>query len=151
MKPIHSAYSDAETLDFPGAITLRILLTGTQTGGTMELFEDIVQPGVGPGRHVHLHQDETFFFLEGSFDVEIDGVLHHMAPGDVALVPKGAVHAFKNVGQAPGRLRYLFSPALRMETMFRAFHEALSDGGLDPEEMARIAVQNGQEFVGPPL
>ena len=77
MKPVKTALAQAETLDFPGAITFRVLLSGTQTGGTHAVFEDIVQPGVGPGRHIHHEQDETFLFEEGDFDVEIDGALLH--------------------------------------------------------------------------
>ena len=151
MTPAVTPYADAETLEFPDAITLRILLTGDQTGGTMEVFEDIVHPGVGPARHIHHNQDETFFFLDGAFDVEIDGQLHHMTPGDVAFVPRGTVHAFKNVGDTAGRLRYVFSPALQAEAMFRAFHAAQTSGALTQDEMARIAKAHCQEFVGPPL
>jgi quercetin dioxygenase-like cupin family protein len=151
MKPHHSKYSDAETLDFPGAITLKVLLSGEQTGGSLAVFEDIVQPGIGPGRHIHHGQDETFFFLEGTFDVEVDGVLHHMQIGDVAFVPRGTVHAFKNVGDTVGRLRYMFSPSLMIEAMFRALFEAQTLSDLNEETMAQIAADHGQSFVGPPL
>ena len=145
-------YETAEVLDFPGAITLRILLTGEDTGGVQEVFEDIVQPDVGPPRHIHRDQDETFFFLEGQFDVEVGGVLHHMSPGDVAFIPRGTVHAFKNVGGTVGRLRYVFTPALKMEAMFRAFHaETESSETLTAEAMAEIADRHGQTMVGPPL
>ena len=122
-----------------------------QTDGTLAVFEDAVQPGIGPGRHIHHGQDETFFFLEGTFDVEVGGVLHHAKPGDVAFVPRGTVHAFKNVGDAVGRLRYVFSPALQIEAMFRAFYEAQEGKTLSEEDMSRIARDHGQEFVGPPL
>ena len=71
MKPVKSALAEAKTLDFPGAITFRVLLSGAQTGGTHAVFEDIVQPGVGPGRHVHRDQDETFLFEEGQFDEDL--------------------------------------------------------------------------------
>jgi len=151
MEPVHSRYAQAETLPFPGAITLKVLLAGGDTDGTQAVFEDIVEPGVGPGRHIHHHQDETFFFLEGRFDVEVAGVLYHMEPGDIAFVPRGTIHAFKNVGESPGRLRYIFSPALTIEEMFREFYAALQGGALDPDSMASIALQHGQEFVGPPL
>jgi len=151
MKPIHTSYANAETLVFPGAITLKILLSGTQTEGSQAVFEDIVEPGIGPGRHIHHGQDETFFFLEGRFDVEVAGSLHRMEPGDVAFVPRGTVHAFKNVGLTQGRLRYVFSPALTIEEMFRAFFSAQRDGGLSEEVMAEISFEYGQEFVGPPL
>lgn len=147
----HSRYTNSEVLDFPGAITLRILLSGEETGGAQEVFEDIVQPGIGPGRHVHHDQDETFFFLEGDFIVEIDGTVHEMAPGDVAFIPRGTVHAFKNVGTTVGRLRYIFSPALKMEAMFRAFHKAAAGGEISETDMAEIAQSHGQTFVGPPL
>ncbi|WP_412551056.1 cupin domain-containing protein [Shimia sp. MIT910701] len=115
------------------------------------MFEDIVQPGVGPGRHIHHDQDETFFFLEGDFIVEIDGVVQEMSPGDVAFIPRGSVHAFKNVGTNEGRLRYIFSPALQMEAMFRAFHKAAQGGEITEIQMSEIASAHGQTFVGPPL
>ncbi|WP_371171711.1 cupin domain-containing protein [Aliiroseovarius sp. 2305UL8-7] len=151
MRPVQTKYADVEALDFPGAITLRVLLSGSQTNGTQAVFEDIVAPGVGPGRHIHHGQDETFFFLEGTFDVEIDGVLYHMKPGDVGFVPRETTHAFKNVGSTPGRLRYVFSPALRMEEMFRALYQAQDDGPLSEATMIKVASHHGQTFVGPPL
>lgn len=151
MTPIHTQYSGAETLEFSGAITLKILLSGSHTDGGIAVFEDIVQPGIGPGRHIHHGQDETFIFLEGSFDVEVDGKMYHMSAGDVAFVPRETVHAFKNVGQTIGRIRYMFTPALKMEAMFRAFHKTDQTEELDEAKMAIIAAEHGQEFVGPPL
>ena len=151
MPTTHTHYKTAKTFDFPGAITLRIFLIGEETDGTQEVFEDIVQSGVGPGRHIHHDQDETFFFLEGDFIVEIDGVVHEMSPGDVAFIPRGSIHAFKNVGESEGRLRYIFSPALKMEAMFRAFQEAAQGGEITETQMTDIASAYGQTFVGPPL
>ena len=151
MKPLHVRYNAVEPLEFPGAITLRVLLSGSETNGAQAVFEDVVEPGVGPGRHIHHGQDETFFFLEGSFDVEIDNVLYHMQPGDIGFVPRETVHAFKNVGDTQGRLRYVFSPALKMEEMFRALYEAQGDEMLSEDVMTQIAAEHGQTFVGPPL
>ena len=51
----------------------------------------------------------------------------------------------------PGRLRYVFTPAGTFEEMVRKLY-ALSAGGVpDMDEMARVAMEHGQEFVGPPL
>ena len=151
MKPVHTAYETAETFVFPDAITLKVLLSGKDTDGNQAIFEDIVQPGVGPGRHIHHHQDEVFFFLEGDFIAEVAGKRYEFKPGDVAFIPRGTVHAFKNVGDTPGRLRYVFSPALTIEEMFREFHDALQKGSLSFEAMAEISLKHGQEFVGAPL
>ena len=151
MTPIHTKYATAETLVFPGAITLKILLSGDDTNGHQAVFEDIVEPGVGLGRHIHHHQDEIFFFLEGKFIAEVGGKMFHFKPGDVAFIPRGTVHAFKNVGDTQGRLRYIFSPAETIEEMFREFHNALGEGKLSYEQMAEISLKHGQAFVGPPL
>ena len=151
MIPIHSKYDSAETLVFPEAITLKILLSGKHTNSNQAIFEDIVEPGVGPIRHIHHNQDETFFFLEGNFIAEVGGDMFEFKPGDIAFIPKGTVHAFKNVGDAQGRLRYVFSPANTIEEMFREFYVALNQGNLSIERMSEIAFKHGQEVVGPPL
>lgn len=151
MEKIHTSYESAEILDFPGVMTVRILLEGSKTDGSITILEDIVEPGVGAPRHIHHDQDETFFFLEGNFDVEIGGERHHMKAGDVAFIPKGTIHAFKNVGKEKGRLRYIFTPGLNIENMFRTFHEVSKEKELGPDEMAAIASKFGQEIVGPPI
>jgi len=151
MQPIHVRSGEGERLVFPGAIELTILVPGSASDGAFAIYEDIVQPGVGPPRHVHRSQDEVFFVLDGKFDIEIDGQLSRAASGDVAYVPRGAVHAFKNVGSEPGRLRYTFTPAGDTEAMFRAFFDAAQADNLAPERMAEIAARYDQEFVGPTL
>ena len=75
-----------------------------------------------------------------------------MTAGDVALVPKGSVHAWKNVGGTRGRLRYIFTPALNIEAMFREIHEIRRAGELTEAMAERIAATYPeQESVGPPL
>ena len=151
MKPMHIRDGTGERLVFPGAIELTILIPGSATDGAFAVYEDVEQPGVGPPRHIHNSQDEVFFVLEGAFEIEIAGQLFSAHSGDVALVPRGQVHAFKNVGNEPGRLRYTFTPAGGTEAMFRAFFEAARNEQLTPEMMAEIAKKYDQVFVGPPL
>lgn len=153
MPGFHRPYADAieQQLDFPGQITLRVLIPAAATGGTLAVFEDIVQPDIGPPRHIHPDQDETFLVEEGQFAFEIDGTRVNAGPGDVAFVPRGTVHAFRNIGTQAGRLRYVFSPALKAEEMFRAFHAAAAGGAPPKEDMERIVGEYGQVFTGPPL
>lgn len=152
MKPIHKKYSEVESLKLFEGLTVKLLLTASETDGIQAVFEDIVEPGIGPGRHIHHKQDETFIFLEGTFDVEIDGQLFRMNEGDTAFIPKGAIHAWKNVGNKQGRLRYIFSPALNIEEMFRDISNANIDQGISEEFMKKLASDYPeQETVGPPL
>lgn len=131
---------------------MKVLLGGQETNGLQAIFEDIVDPGIGLSRHIHHEQDETFIFLEGTFDVEVDGQLYCMTAGDVAFIPKGSVHAWKNVGEDQGRLRYIFSPALNIEQMFRELN-TLRQSGDFPEDLALELAKKypEQETVGPPL
>ncbi|MFY0652107.1 MAG: cupin domain-containing protein [Cyclobacteriaceae bacterium] len=152
MNPTYRSYESAETFAFADGIKMKLLMSGSETNGLQEIFEDIAEPGVGPGRHIHHKQDETFIFLEGTFDVEIDGKLHRMKKGDVALVPKGTVHAWKNVGTNKGRLIYIFTPSLNVEEMFRELNEAWIKGKLTEENIVQIMHKYPeQEMVGPPL
>ncbi len=152
VKPLHVSEADGERLVFPdGAIELVIKICGAATDGALAVFEDAVRPGAGPARHFHRDQAETFFVIDGRFDFEIDGRLMHAGPGDIAFVPNGAVHAFKNVGRRHGRLRFMFTPAGESEAMFRAFHAAAMKQPLSLDVMNDIAVNYGQIVVGPPL
>lgn len=152
VKPMHVTEPDGERLIFPdGAIELVIKIPGAATDGAFSVFEDVVRPGAGPARHFHRDQEETFFVLDGRFDFEIDGTLFHAGPGDIAVVPRGAVHAFRNTGHDHGRLRYMFTPAGQTEAMFRAFLAAALRRPLTVEIMNGIAVTYGQTFVGLPL
>ena len=152
MKAIHNKYDSAESLKLFEGMTLKILLTGSETEGLQAVFEDIVEPGVGPGRHIHHKQDETFIFIEGTFDVDIDGQLYRMSAGDTAFVPKGTIHAWKNVGEGVGRLRYIFSPALNIEQMFRDLDKAWNNKEMNGEVIKNLMSNYPeQESAGPPL
>ncbi len=151
MKPVHVTDGHGERLVFPRAIELSIIVPGSVSNGAFAIFEDIVEPGIGPARHIHRSQDEVFFVLDGDFDLEIDGQLFHANAGDVAYVPRGTVHTFKNVGGHKGRLRYTFMHAGESEAMVRAFFEASQCGKLGPDRMAEIALQYDQEFIGPAM
>ena len=148
---MHVRPGDGERLIFPGAIELTILIPGSATGGAFAIFEDVVHPSVGPPRHIHNTQDEVFFVLDGSFDIEIAGERLSAKAGDIAFIPRGTVHAFKNVGSGQGRLRYTFTPAGDAESMFRAFFATAEADELTLESMSEIAAQYNQSFVGPPL
>ncbi len=151
MKPIHFRDGDGERFVFPDAIELTILIPGSATAGAFANYEENVQPRIGLPRHIHTKQEEVFFVCDGNFDIEIDGQLLHAKVGDIAFVPRGTVHAFKNVGRDPGRLRYTFTPAGNTEAMFHAFYEAVQGGQFTQQQMTEIAGRHDQIIVGPPL
>lgn len=153
MKPVHYKHREdnAETINIQGGIKLKVLVSGKDTDGTIAVLVDTVQPGGGPPIHIHNNQDETFLCVSGEFKIRVgDGVIEVKA-GDVAFVPRGTIHGFRNVGTTEGVLQYAFTPALTIEEMFLEYAQAAKDNVESPEALAAIAERHGTTVVGPPL
>ena len=64
----------------------------------------------GTGAPLHSHNcDEHVTLLEGRAEVEIAGRVTPLEPDDTTYVTAGIVHAFRNTGQAPMRILWVYS------------------------------------------
>ena len=64
----------------------------------------------GGAAQVHDHPfEETYFFLEGEIEAELDGTTHTIRAGDVVFSGVGATHGFFNTGS--GRVRWIETQA----------------------------------------
>ncbi len=68
--------------------------------------------------HVHPHQEERFEVLAGTLQSVVDGRRTTLEPGDVAVIPPGRSHTWRNVGDKEARVLGEFRPALRTEMFF---------------------------------
>lgn len=50
--------------------------------------------------------DELVVVIEGSMEFEIEGKLHHPAPGEELFIPAGSVHSARNIGDTTARWLY---------------------------------------------
>lgn len=64
-------------------------------------FRLIEHPGYRTPLHVHDVTDETFFVLEGSLTLFVDGQHNHLGPGDYVFLPRGTPHAQGNLSNDP--------------------------------------------------
>jgi len=55
--------------------------------------------------HLHHHDDEVWYVLEGTLRVQVGDIVVEAHPGTAVLAPRGTAHTYWNPG--PGRLRYL--------------------------------------------
>jgi len=46
----------------------------------------------------HAHRGEHWFVVTGRAEVTLDGVLHHLGPGEAIDIPRGAAHRMANGG-----------------------------------------------------
>jgi mannose-6-phosphate isomerase-like protein (cupin superfamily) len=70
----------------------------------------IYPPGTGAPLHSH-NCDEHVTLLDGTADVEIDGETTALVPDDTTYVAAGIVHAFRNTGDVPMKILWVYSSA----------------------------------------
>lgn len=107
------------------------------------VIEVVAQPGGGPPAHIHHNEDESFYVLDGNFEIVRADETIRAGAGSFAHVPRGTVHRFSNVGASPSRILIMFNPA-GIEGFFRAAGVPALAGGtpppVGPEEIARTAL-----------
>lgn len=65
---------------------------------------------VGTGAPLHTHNcDEHVTLLEGRAEVEIAGKVTPLDPDDTTYVAAGIVHAFRNTGEDPIKILWVYS------------------------------------------
>jgi quercetin dioxygenase-like cupin family protein len=65
-----------------------------QTGGAFALIEWSAPVGFGPPPHVHEREDEAFYVLEGTMEIDCGDQHWTAGPGDFAFLPRNIPHAF---------------------------------------------------------
>jgi mannose-6-phosphate isomerase-like protein (cupin superfamily) len=122
-----------------------------QTGGAYSLFEVITPPGTGAPPHVQHREDESFYVLEGEYAFSNGEETLRVGAGSLLYVPKGTLHAHKNVGEGVGRMLVTQTPGGLYEHFFEGVgvpgETALSSSppAPTPEELQRM-VELGREY-----
>ena len=80
------------------------------SGGSLGLLEASIPPGSGPPPHRHTHEDEAFYLLAGTLEINADQETVHAAAGDFVYLPRGILHSFTNLGVDTARALILITP-----------------------------------------
>lgn len=124
---------------------IKCIISGDETGGRVAVFEEIVPPGSGPPRHTHRNQLEVFHVIEGSLQFEVNGDLFERKTGATAVVPAGAVHAFRNIGAASAVIHFEMLPAGDSEEAFGLMVRG------EVGDVGAFFDKYGMDLAGPPL
>jgi len=76
--------------------------------------------------HVHPHQDEYIFVLDGRIDLLLGGKKTYAAAGDLVRMPRGIPHAFFNNTGEPVTALFWATPAGKLEALYRRIHNMSS-------------------------
>jgi mannose-6-phosphate isomerase-like protein (cupin superfamily) len=153
-RPVHVPADGGESVFLVGD-TYTTLLSGTQTGGVFTLLEALVLPEAGPPPHAHHSEEETFFLLQGQMVFTVGGQTYHADPGATIYVPRSVAHSYRNVGEGPAKMLFMYSPA-GMDAMFpdigRPGRRGVVGPPLDPADlvaMAGVTEKYNFSFIAP--
>ena len=133
-------------------------ISSDQTSGAYSLFEMATQPGGGPPPHVQHWEDESFYVLEGEYEFLVEGHTIRAGAGSLLYVPKGTLHAHKNVGegvgrmlvtQTPGGLYEHFSEEVGEDVPSEVVVPTLEEGSPEAAKIVTTAARYGIEIALP--
>lgn len=129
--------------------TLDIKISGKDTENDLAVFEQTgLTPKGGPPLHIHPHQDEWFYVVEGEYLFQVGEDRYEMKTGDTIFLPRQVPHAFVQLTEK-GKMIVSYLPAGKMEEFF-----AVTDKWTSPpskEEIASVFADHDMQVVGPPL
>jgi mannose-6-phosphate isomerase-like protein (cupin superfamily) len=126
-----------------------LLVDGKKSGGAYAQWMETTPPGGGPPPHYHVNEDEHFFVIDGtvSFYDGRTGSWTTAGPGWSALMPRGAIHTFKNTGDRPLKLLITTTPS-GFETFFARCADVFAQpGSPDMALIMAISAEHGIHFV----
>ena len=119
-------------------------LLGHETNESIMLFEETVPFGTKSFFHLHRDSDEVAWVLAGEITFEIGDEVTVGGPGTCAFMPRDVPHAWKNSGNTPGRVLFLYTPAIAGR-----FVERMMEGPKSQEERDKQLKEYGWELLGP--
>jgi quercetin dioxygenase-like cupin family protein len=123
-----------------GPLAVRFLVTGTDSGGSVAIFECSV-PGaqrLAAPAHSHDHYEETIYGIEGVLTWTVDGKSFDIGPGQALCIPRGAVHRFDNDGTEDAKVLCAISPAAIGPQFFRESAEVIGAAAGGPPDAAKM-------------
>lgn len=131
-----------------GSFGVAVKASRVQTGGAFTLVATKeTLAGGGPPLHVHRDAAESFYVIEGSYLMHLDGRDYECPADSFVYVPRGMPHTFKVTSPGSRKLN-LYTPAA-MEGYFDDLAAAIGEG-LDEEGLSAIAERYDMEILGPP-
>jgi len=137
-----------------GPLTVRFLLTGENSNGSIAAFEVMVPAAerLAAPAHSHDHYEETIYGLEGVLTWNVDGKPVDVGPRQALCIPRGAIHRFDNYRNLDASALCVITPAAIGPQYFREAAEVINaavDGTPDRVKMAEIMRRHGLTPASP--
>jgi quercetin dioxygenase-like cupin family protein len=147
---IHPVLSGDDRLDEAhslGITSIAFKILTRETNGELFIIEHTTRQKGGPPHHIHPHQDEWFYVIEGEFLFEVAHDRVTLRPGGSILAPRNLPHAWAFVGSNGGKMLISYTPAGKMEAFFR---EVTKNNSMPPQDKT-LFEKFDLILTGPPL
>jgi uncharacterized cupin superfamily protein len=138
--PVVIGPADGETLSVLGA---PMLVKSDAAAAAVFLADHTVPPGYGVPPHIHDGEDEVFYILDGELTLVSAAGEAKARPGDTAVLPRGAMHGFRNDSAAPVRFLVIGADGRQAMAMFRALDKLPAP---TPESVGAVCAAHGVRF-----
>ena len=102
--------AQVERLGRGGGVVSVPLITRTSAAAENKITSGISVYPVGTGAPLHSHNcDEQVTLLAGTAEAEIAGEITRLEPDDTTYVAAGIVHAFRNTGDTPMKILWVYT------------------------------------------
>lgn len=88
----------------------RMLARPDEVGDAYAVLEQFIPPGKRPPLHVHAHETEIFYIVQGRFQLSVGWERVQAGPDACLVGPRGIPHTFRNVGEDTGILHLTVLP-----------------------------------------
>ena len=123
-----------------GPLSIRFLVEGTESGGSVSIFEFAVPAGAQvAAAHSHDGYEETIYGLEGVLTWTVDGERIDVGPGEVLCIRRGVVHQFDNTHDVDAKALAVVTPGILGPDYFREAAAILDAAAGGPPDLAAIA------------
>ncbi len=123
-----------------GQLTVRFLLEGAASNGSVAMFECDVPAGAKvPIPHSHDGYEETIYGLKGVLTWTVEGRRQDVGPGEVLCIRRGAVHHFDNTSGADATMLATVTPGVLGPEYFRELSTIARAAAGGPPDLAAIA------------
>jgi mannose-6-phosphate isomerase-like protein (cupin superfamily) len=130
--------TDGERLTFSGAEVL-VKASAETTGGAFGIVEEVAP--LDTPLHVHTHEDELFYVVEGEHVFRVGDEEFAVGPGATVFAPRGVPHSHRRVVPRTGRFLTLVSPA-----GFESFFRELADAEAAGEPMEGVYAEVSRKY-----
>ena len=137
-----------EPILYQGVNPNLVKISAKDSDGQLAVFEYEGLAKIGPPVHMHLHQDEIFYVIEGEYLFQVGDERQSLKAGDSIFLPRNIAHTWLQLSEK-GKLIYLLQPAGQLEDFFMKMNTFKRPPTLAEEQ--QISLVHGVKTIGPPI